>query len=96
MSVIFTLITPEFKLVYFIKTKISAPIFLLMTNECKGFQNPLFNLFLQEMGTHIDKINHIYGREQRGDKVSQVGGAVEPTEHKRASHTRAHARMRCL
>ena len=54
MSVIFTLITPEFKPVYFTKTEISALIFILMTNECKGFQNPLFNLFPQENGLYMD------------------------------------------
>ena len=63
MSVIFTLITPEFRPVYFIKTEISAPILLLMTNECKGFQNPIFILFPQEMGLYMDKIKHIHGKE---------------------------------
>ena len=63
MSVIFTLIKPEFKPSYFIKTKISTLILPLMTNECKGFQNPIFILFPQEMGLNMDEIKHILAKE---------------------------------
>jgi hypothetical protein len=41
----------------------------------------------------MDKIKHIFGREQRGDKENQVGGAVDETECKTTTHTSTHARM---
>ena len=63
MSVIFTLIKPEFKPRYFIKTKIFAPILLLMTNECKGLQISYLYFVSIGNGLFMDEIKPIHGKE---------------------------------
>ena len=97
MSVIFTLITPKFKPVYFIKTEISAPILPLMTNECKGFQNPIFILFPQEMGYTWTKSSTYMERSK--EEIKRIKWEAQQRSQSARRHViRAHtlicARMR--